>query len=146
VTAAAPAKLYSPELLALATGLAEYPLDLALPMRAETRSRTCGSTIALGLSLTDDARIERIGMQVSACAIGQASAMLLARHAKGVTAADINATADALERWLAGNAALPGWPGLDALVPARTLPARHGALLLPWTAARMALSSAATGS
>ncbi len=144
MTTAAPVKLYSPELLSLATGLAAYPLDPSLQLRAEARSRTCGSTITLGLDLDDKSRIARIGMQVSACAIGQASTMLLACHAAGATPIDIAATTDALEDWLAGESELPGWPGLAAIEPARAHPARHGALLLPWKAACLALSSAAS--
>jgi NifU-like protein involved in Fe-S cluster formation len=145
VTGAVRERLYSPEVLALATGLADYPLDPGLPLIGEARSRTCGSTIRLALALDDDARIERIGMQVSACAIGQASAMLLARSARGVTQADINAARDGIEAWLAGEGEVPSWPGLATLAPARAHPARHSAVLLPWTAASIALSSAAAG-
>lgn len=143
VQAARPAKLYSAELLALATGLANHPFDPALPLQAEARSRSCGSMITLGLALDEDARIGRIGMRVSACAIGQASAMLLASHAKGTAPQDIIATADAIGHWLAGAGGLPDWPGLDLLAPVLAHPGRHGALMLPWTAACMALSSGA---
>jgi hypothetical protein len=37
---------------------------------------------------------------------------------------------------------LPDWPGVEAIAAARDYPARHGAIMLPWTAARDALSSA----
>jgi len=140
VTARAAAKLYSPELLGLATGLAAFPLSDDLPLRAEARSRSCGSVIALGLGLDETGRIARIGMQVSACAIGQASAALLAQGVSGRDAGAVDAAAAALTQWLAGEGALPDWPGIAALAPARDHPGRHGALLLPWTAARTALS------
>jgi NifU-like protein involved in Fe-S cluster formation len=140
VTARAATKLYSPALLGLATGLADFPLTDDLPLRAEARSRSCGSVIVLGLALGEGGRIGRIGMQVSACAIGQASAALLAQNAVGRDAGAIDAAARALQRWLAGEGALPEWPGIDALAPAQGHPGRHGALLLPWTAARAALS------
>jgi NifU-like protein involved in Fe-S cluster formation len=142
VTERAAARLYSPTLLGLATGLADFPLTHDLPLRAEARSRSCGSVIALGLALGEGACIARIGMQVSACAIGQASAALLAQSAVGRDADAVDAAARGLERWLAGEGALPHWPGIDALAPARGHPGRHGALLLPWTAARSALSQA----
>ncbi len=145
MTAPRPAKLYSPALLGLATGLAQFPYDPALPLLAEARSRTCGSVIMLGLAVVDGARIDRIGMQVSACAIGQASAMLLAHHACGMDGQAVFDTADALEQWLVGEGALPDWPGLDVLDPARDHPGRHGALLLPWKAACMALSRGEAG-
>jgi NifU-like protein involved in Fe-S cluster formation len=137
-------RLYTPAVLALATGLAAYPLDDDLPLKAEARSRTCGSVVALGLALAADGSIARIGMQVRACAIGQASAALLAQDAQGRSPAALAATLAALESWLAGAGALPDWPGLDLLAPARDHPARHAALLLPWTAARKALSSGVT--
>jgi hypothetical protein len=54
----------------------------------------------------------------------------------------IYGTLAALTAWLAGSAGLPEWPGIEAIVPARDYPARHGAIMLPWTAACDALSSA----
>ena len=135
--------LYSPEILALATRLAEFPLTDTLPLRAEARSRTCGSAIALGVALDGGGLISRIGMQVSACAIGQASAALLAHGAAGRSPDNLTATTAGITRWLADEGALPDWPGLDLLAPARGHPARHGALLLPWTAASKALSTGA---
>ncbi len=136
-------KLYSPALLGLATALSAFPLTDDLPMIAEARSRSCGSVIALGLALDDSGRIVRIGMQVSACAIGQASAALLAQAVSGRTPAQLRHAAEGLTAWLTGEADLPDWPGIDALAPARDHPGRHGALLLPWTAACEALSLAA---
>lgn len=144
MTTTRPAKLYSPAMLGLATELVRFPLTADLPHRAEARSRSCGSVIAVGLALGPDGHIAQIGMQVSACAIGQASAALLAQGAVGGTGEGIAQTARALEDWLAGAGLLPDWPGIAVLAPAREHPGRHGALLLPWTAASMALSSAAT--
>ena len=134
------AKLYSPALLGLATELSHYPLTQALELRAEARSRSCGSVIAMGLALGGNGTVSQIGMQVSACAIGQASAALLARGAIGAAPSAITMTADAISHWLAGEGALPDWPGLELVAPALAHPGRHGALLLPWKAACEALS------
>lgn len=136
-------KLYSPAMLGLAVELADYPLQAILPHRAEARSRTCGSVITLGLALDGAGHVTAIGMQVSACAIGQASAALLARAAMGRDGRMLADTGAGIEQWLAGQGDLPDWPGLAVLIPARAHPGRHGALLLPWTAASMALSSRA---
>jgi NifU-like protein involved in Fe-S cluster formation len=143
VTGARSPRLYSPAVLALATGLAAFPLDDGLPLRAEARSRTCGSEVVLGLDVTPSGKIARVGMQVRACAIGQASAALLAQAAPGRPAEDVTLTLAALEAWLDGAGDLPEWPDLVLLAPARDHPARHGALLLPWKAASKALSSGA---
>jgi NifU-like protein involved in Fe-S cluster formation len=143
VTAQVATKLYSSALLGLATGLADYPLDPTLPLKATVRSRSCGSVLTLGLAVDASERIARIGMQVSACAIGQASAAVLAQGCIGASPLNILATANGLERWLAGESDLPPWPGLEPLIPALAHPGRHGALLLPWNAACEALSHTA---
>ncbi|HSJ79403.1 MAG TPA: iron-sulfur cluster assembly scaffold protein, partial [Erythrobacter sp.] len=120
-------KLYSPALLALAADLARYPFAEELPLQAEARSRTCGSVITVGLAQDDHGLITRIGMQVSACAIGQASAALLAQGITGTTPGLVRQTASGLSAWLAGEGELPQWRGIDALAPARDHPGRHGA-------------------
>jgi NifU-like protein involved in Fe-S cluster formation len=134
--------LYTPEMLALATRLAAYPLDDSLPLRAAARSRTCGSVIELGVACDDQECITAIGMKLAACAIGQASAAIMATAIAGRPAPEIVAAHHQLEEWLAGRSALPDWPGLQVIAPALPHKGRHGALLLPWTAAREALCSA----
>ena len=54
----ASAALYTPEVLALATSLAEFGWDESLPLQATARSRSCGSTLELGLSTDAQGRIE----------------------------------------------------------------------------------------
>jgi NifU-like protein involved in Fe-S cluster formation len=138
----AAARLYTPELLALAVELAKIPpLDMA-DAQAEARSATCGSTLAMDLMLDEGGKIARLGMRVRACAVGQAAAAIFARHAPGRDLADIAGTLDQLEFWLRGEGEAPPWPDLELLAPARAYPARHGALLLPWKAALAALSTA----
>lgn len=140
-TAPTSTKLYSPRLLALSAELFDVPFDETLPLVTEARSRTCGSTIKLGLALDAQGAVSRIGMQVSACTVGQSSAAILARGINGIDAAGLIGTTKAIDAWLAGSADLPAWPELDALAPAQSHLGRHGALLLPWKAAVQALSS-----
>ena len=134
-------KLYTPELLGLAVSLADYPLDEGSPHRGSARSRSCGSTLETSLSLDPEGRIARVGLRVRACAVGQASAALFAQGAMGQGEADLRAAHDALARWLAEGGETPDWPGLAALSEARGFPGRHGAIMLPWSAALDALSS-----
>jgi NifU-like protein involved in Fe-S cluster formation len=138
-------KLYTPELLALAVALAEYPADRAVPLHGHARSKSCGSTRALDKGLAPDGRIVTLGLQVRACAVGQAAAAIFARAAPGRGPGDIEAAYAALTAWLGGTGDMPDWPGLAAIAPAREFPARHGAMMLPWTAARGALSTATAG-
>ena len=137
------ARLYTPELLGLAVDLAKWPRLEDAGLGGEARSPTCGSTLAIDLMLGEGGRIERLGMAVRACAVGQASAAIFARAAEGRTAGDIADTLSRLEAWLTGEGPLPNWPGLAPIEPARAYPARHGAILLPWRAAIAALSSVA---
>lgn len=129
------APLYNRRLLALAVELAKWPHDPALPLQAERRAPVCGSMVKLGLSV-EDGRIDRIGLDVTACAMGQASAAILARHAAGRSAADVAPMAGRIAEYLDGSTdSVPDWPDFDALVPARAFSARHGSILLPWRCA-----------
>jgi NifU-like protein involved in Fe-S cluster formation len=128
--------LYTPEVLTLATGLAAYPWDEGLPLKGEARSKSCGSTIALGLGLDERGRIVQVALRSQACAIGQAAAAIFAKAAPGLDAYDIRAADDAIAAWLAGEGDLPDWPGLETIAAASDYPARHGAIRLAWQAAR----------
>ncbi len=132
--------LYTPAILAAATGLAAYPWDEALPLRGEARSRSCGSSIVMGLASDESGHIARIGLKPHACAVGQAAAHVFASAAIGRGRDEIATTRAALSAWLAGDAPLPDWPGVDLLAPARAYPGRHAAILLAWDAALVALS------
>ena len=112
----AAARLYTPELLALAVELAKVPPLDAADAQGEARSPTCGSTLAIDLALDGNGRIIGLGA--------------------------ITETLRQLESWLGGQGEMPDWPDLAIVAPARLYPARHGAMLLPWKAAHAALSPA----
>ena len=129
------AALYTPEVLALATGLAEYGWDDALPFQGAARSRSCGSAITLGLATDADGRISDVAIRSQACAIGQAAAAIFADGARGRDAADIRAAHAALSSWLSDSGEMPDWPGLAVIARAQEYPGRHAAILLAWQAA-----------
>lgn len=134
--------LYTPDVLGLAVELSRFPLTDDLLLRAEARSKSCGSTITLGLAMTPEGVVNKVGVRSQACAIGQASAAIFAQGVCGCTGADIHATARVLGKWLTGEGPLPDWPGLSTIEAARDYPARHGAVMLPWNAAMQVLPSA----
>lgn len=134
--------LYTPEVLTLATSLAALRLDEGLPLRGRARSASCGSTLEVGLALDREGRIARIGVAAQACAVGQAAAAIMAAAAPGRGEADFTRTTAALAAWLAGEGAMPDWPGLAAVAPARDFAARHGAMLLGWRAVLDAYAAA----
>ena len=133
--------LYTPEVLGLATSLSGFAWDESLPLRGEARSRSCGSTIALALALDDAGRVEQVAVKSHACAIGQAAAAIFAQAAKGRSLEDIDEAARGIEGWLAQGGDPPDWPGIAAIAAARDYPARHGAIMLAWQAARQLLPS-----
>ncbi len=133
--------LYTTEILRLAMGAAMHPRLTAPGVSAEARTPVCGSRIAIDLALDGDGRVSAVGLDVHACAMGQASAGLFAASAVGYDAAGLAVAHETLAAWLSGasdNA--PEWPGIAALAPARAYPARHAAILLPYDAALSALA------
>ena len=137
------AALYTPTVLSLATSLSNWPWDEMLPLQGSARSKSCGSVLMLALETDGEGRICRIGMKAQACAIGQAAAAIFAEAAAGRSGDDIAQAESAIRAWLAGDAELPEWPGLETLATAQAYPARHGAILLAWQAARELLHTGA---
>lgn len=138
--------LYTTEILRLAASI-PHATRLVAPMAsAERRSVVCGSRVAADVDLAPDGRIAALGLTVRACALGQASASLMAAHAIGRSVGELADARAALAAWLAGERAdAPDWPGLTALAAARAHPARHASILLPFDvvseAARLALDA-----
>lgn len=131
--------LYTPEILALAVDLAAFPLHPDMQRQSVARSRTCGSSLQLGLNLSNDGVIHAIGIQATSCAIGQASASIFARSATGVSPGTIDDVRTAMLGWLSGIGPQPDWTGLEQLQSAVLHPGRHGAIMLAWDAAYAAL-------
>lgn len=135
--------LYTVEILRLAASIPHLAPLNGSQGRAEIRSPTCGSTVAVDVNLDEEGRVAEFGQQVTACAFGQASASLMGAHALGRQASDVSEALSAFSSWLDGTRADPGdWPGLEALRPARSRRARHGAILLPFRALLAAIEDA----
>ena len=134
--------LYSSELLRLA---AEIPHigRLDRPSGSARRvSRLCGSVVEVDLRIERD-RIDDIGLEVKACALGQASASVLGRHAIGASLDDIEQARDDLAAMLKGGEAPKGrFADLSALEGTRAYPARHASIRLAFEAAVEAFHAA----
>ena len=136
------APLYTTEILRLAASL-NGPAALDREHgRAEVRSPTCGSTVVTTVQLNSEGRVEAVSQHVHACAFGQASAALLERGAADRDHEEVAAALAGLDAWLGGADAMPAWPGIDALAPARSRKSRHAAILLPFRALLAAIESA----
>jgi NifU-like protein involved in Fe-S cluster formation len=136
--------LYTIEVLRLAASTSEFPRLDAPAVTFEMRSAICGSKIKIDIRLDGDGHISEIGEDVTACALGQASATLLGRHAVGKSLDDVETAKNQLQEWLASETDTPGnWPGLSVFGPARRHSARHSAILLPFEATVQAIRNAA---
>lgn len=135
--------LYNTAILRLATTI---PHHARLPVAmgtAEKRSPICGSRVTVDVDTDADGRVSQVGMLVQACALGQASAALLGAGVLGKSAGEIADASTALAAWLAGEGALPGWPGFELFVPALPHRARHASIRLAFEAAAEAAARAA---
>ncbi|MCE7797629.1 iron-sulfur cluster assembly scaffold protein [Sphingobium sufflavum] len=139
--------LYTIDILRLAASTAQWPPLAAPDGSAERRSPTCGSRVGVDVTRDASGSIAAIGVTVSACALGQASAAILASAAPGRDVAAIRTAQAGLAAYLRGeDDRLPDWPNIDTLAAARSYPARHASILLAFDAALAALEAAATDS
>lgn len=138
------APLYNTDILRLAAAIPHHGRLTDPQASVEKRSATCGSRVVADVRLDKDGRLSELGLEVRACALGQASASLMAAHALGKSVTDLAAARDALTDWLAGQGGDPAfWPGFGIIAPARAYPARHASIRLGFEAVAEAAALAA---
>ena len=138
-----PSALYSRDILRLASSIPHLGRLDRPQASAEKSSAVCGSRVAVDVDLDGEGRVEALGQEVKACALGQASASLMGAHAIGRTRAELEQARDSLAAYLAGRSEGPGdWPGLEIFAEARRVPARHASILLAFDAAAEAAAKA----
>lgn len=138
-----PSALYSRDILRLASAIPHLGRLSAPQGSAERTAKLCGSRVAVDVVLDGEGRITALGQEVKACALGQASAALMASDAVGRTEGDLAEARESLAAYLKGERDEPGdWPGLAVFATARAFPARHAAILLPFEAAAAAAREA----
>ncbi|GAU84125.1 iron-sulfur cluster assembly scaffold protein [Bosea sp. BIWAKO-01] len=127
--------VYNKRILELAGNI---PLLERLPTpdaTATAHSRLCGSTVTVDLTMDGDVVIG-FGHDVKACALGQASSSIMARHVIGATAGELRAVREQARAILKENAEPPAgkWSDLAVLVPVRDYKARHASTMLTFDA------------
>jgi NifU-like protein involved in Fe-S cluster formation len=136
-------QLYSDKILELAAN-AIQPARLAKPQASSRKvSRVCGSVVEVDV-VVDKGVITAYGHTVSACALGQTSAAILAREVIGSNVAEVVSVAAEFRDMLKNGGAPPGgkWADLACLEPAREFPARHASTLLAFDAVCEAVEKA----
>ena len=136
------AALYNADILRLAATIPHHDRLASAQATSEKRSPICGSRVTVDLSFGDDGRVAAVGLLVRACALGQASASLLASHIIGRSPAELAEARDTLTGWLAREGEQPAWPGLGVFEPALDYTARHPSIRLAFEAAAEAAAAA----
>ncbi|MEM7740900.1 MAG: iron-sulfur cluster assembly scaffold protein [Pseudomonadota bacterium] len=135
--------LYS-DILLDAAGRLPPAATLAEPDGTGRRvSKVCGSEVEVDLQL-DEGHISDFALRVKACALGQASASLMANKLKGSTPSDLRALTPIMEAMLREGGPPPDgrFAHLEALAPIKAYPARHASTLLIFGAVVDALDEA----
>ncbi len=127
--------VYNKRILELA---ANIPLLDRLPQpdaTAKAHSRLCGSTVIVDLTMEGDV-VTGFGHEVKACALGQASSSIMARHVVGSTAEELRRVREQARAILKDQAEPPEgkWADLSVLVPVRDYKARHASTMLTFDA------------
>ena len=133
--------IYNRRILELAADIPRLGRLASPDASAKAHSRLCGSTVIVDLSLRDG-RVSDFGHDVKACALGQASSSLMARHVIGATPDELVELRDTMRRMLKENGPPPSgkWADFAALEPVRDYKARHASTLLTFEAVADALA------
>jgi NifU-like protein involved in Fe-S cluster formation len=136
-------QIYNQRILELAGDIPKIGRLEAADGRASAHSKLCGSTISVELALKDGAVVD-FAQELRACALGQASASIVARNIVGSDIAELRQLRDAMRRMLKENGAPPGgkWADLAVLEPVRDYKARHASTLLVFDAVVAAIDDA----
>ena len=102
---------------------------------AQAYSKLCGSKVRIWLKMDGD-QVSGFAHDVKACALGQASSSIMARHVGGSTAAELREVREQARAILKDNAEPPEgkWADLAVLVPVRDFKARHASTMLTFDA------------
>jgi len=102
---------------------------------ATAHSKLCGSTVTIDLSMKEG-RVTDFAHEVRACALGQASSSVMARHVIGSSPSELRQVRTEMRKMLKEDGPPPGgrWADLAVLEPVRNYHARHASTMLTFDA------------
>ena len=103
---------------------------------ATAHSKLCGSTVTVDLKMADG-KVTDFAHDVKACALGQASSSIMARHVVGASAEELRRLREDVRKMLKENGEPPKdgkWADIAVLEPVRDYKARHASTLLTFDA------------
>jgi NifU-like protein involved in Fe-S cluster formation len=128
--------IYNRRILELAADIPRLGRLDAPDASATAHSKLCGSTVTVDLRIDASGTVTDFAHDVKACALGQASSSLMARHVVGSAAEELREVRDTMRRMLKENGPVPEgkWADLAVLEPVRDFKARHASTLLTFDA------------
>jgi NifU-like protein involved in Fe-S cluster formation len=128
-------EIYNRKILEFAADIPRLQRLDAPDATATAISRLCGSKVTVDVKMADGA-VSDFGHEVKACALGQASSSIMARHVVGSTAAELRQLRAQMYAMLKEGGEPPSgkWQDLEALLPVRDFKARHASTLLTFDA------------
>jgi NifU-like protein involved in Fe-S cluster formation len=102
---------------------------------ATAHSKLCGSTVKIDLKMDGDI-VTDFAHDVKACALGQASSSIMARHVVGSHANELRGLRETVRKMLKENGPPPDgkWADVALLEPVRDYKARHASTMLTFDA------------
>jgi NifU-like protein involved in Fe-S cluster formation len=127
--------VYNQKIIELAGNIPRLGRLDAPDASATAHSRLCGSTVKVDLKM-DGPIVTDFAHDVKACALGQASSSIMARHVIGSSASELRELRETVRRMLKENGAPPDgkWAEIAVLEPVRDYKARHASTLLTFDA------------
>jgi NifU-like protein involved in Fe-S cluster formation len=136
--------IYNDLILELAADIPRLGRLASPDASAKAHSRLCGSTVIVDICL-GDGRVTDFSHDVKACALGQASSSLMARHVVGATPRELIALRETMIAMLKAGGPPPTgrWADFAVLEPIRDYKPRHASTLLTFDAVVDALAQIA---
>ncbi len=133
-------EVYNSRILELAGNIPRLGRLAAPDATATAHSKLCGSTVTVDLTMSGDT-VTDFAHDVKACALGQASSSIMARHVIGAKADELKSLREAVRRMLKENGAPPEgrWADIAVLEPVRDYKARHASTMLTFDAVAAAI-------
>jgi NifU-like protein involved in Fe-S cluster formation len=128
-------EVYNSRILDLAGNIPRLGRLAAPDASATAHSKLCGSTVTVDLKMNGPV-VTDFAHDVKACALGQASSSIMARHVVGAKASDLRHLRETVRKMLKENGPPPDgeWADIAVLEPVRDYKARHASTMLTFDA------------